>query len=132
MSTPFFLVTGGLSYRNSLTIGPSDTPHLSPLEKTPCQVRSISLDSCVFDSVSIPDLIKIDVEGAELLVLHSAEGLLARFRPRLILGVHPYWLPRPQSVPQIFALLDRHGYRVEEENKVEFNGGYVADYLCSC
>jgi hypothetical protein len=27
MSTPFFLVNGGLSYRNSLTIGPSDPPN---------------------------------------------------------------------------------------------------------
>jgi FkbM family methyltransferase len=131
LSTPFYLVNGGLSCRNSLTIGPSDTPHLTPLEKTLRPTRTITLDRYVLDSGRIPDLIKIDVEGGELLVLQGAEKLLSQHHPRLILGVHPFWLPRTQSVRQICALLDRHGYRTEEEVKVEFAGGYIADYLCS-
>src|SRR5438874_2540691 len=31
-AVPFFLVNGGLSFRNSLTIGADDTPHVTPLE----------------------------------------------------------------------------------------------------
>jgi len=36
-----------------------------------------------------PDVIKIDVEGAELLVLRGAEELLARAAPTLVIAVHP-------------------------------------------
>ena len=36
-----------------------------------------------------PWLLKIDVEGAELLVLQGAEGLAERLRPQLLISVHP-------------------------------------------
>jgi FkbM family methyltransferase len=130
-SVPFFLVNGGLSFRNSLTIGPNETLHVTPAEKTRTEVPSITLDRFCLDSGSYPDLIKIDVEGAELLVLRGAENLLARGKARLILGVHPYWLPRSQCVQQVWDLLGRHGYRVQDERRTEFDGGYVADYLCT-
>ena len=35
-----------------------------------------------------PDVIKIDVEGAEVLVLHGIEGLLMKWRPRMIISTH--------------------------------------------
>jgi FkbM family methyltransferase len=129
-STPFFLVNRGLSCRNSLTIGARETPYLTTGEKTACEVRSLTLDRYMLDSGRIPSLIKIDVEGAELLVLQGSEGLLSKHHPKLIVGVHPYWMPPSHSVRQIFDLLNRHGYRVKEQQKVEFSGGYIADYLC--
>jgi FkbM family methyltransferase len=128
---PFFLVNNGLSFRNSLTIGPDETPHVTPAEKTRTEVPSITLDRFCQDSGSDPDLIKIDVEGAELLVLQGARRLLERRRPGLIIGVHPFWLPRSQSVRQIQDLLEAYGYRVRDERGIEFDGGYVADYLCT-
>ncbi len=130
-SVPFFLVNRGLSFRNSLTIGPDDTPYVTAEEKTKYDVGSVTLDRFVEDSAIIPDVIKIDVEGAELLVLQGAESLLARHHPSLILGVHSYWLPRWQNVDQILDFVHRHQYQIEEEHMVSFEGGYVADYLCS-
>jgi FkbM family methyltransferase len=130
-AVPFFLVNSGLSFRNSLTIGADDTPHISVAEKTRYEVASTTLDRFVSDSGIIPNVIKIDVEGAELLVLQGAERLLARYRPYLILGVHSYWLPRSQTVGQIFEFLSRYEYRIEDEHAVQFEGGYVADYLCA-
>src|SRR5947199_625829 len=44
---PFYLVNQGLSFRNSLTIGPDDTPFLSPKDKLRIDVICTTLDSCV-------------------------------------------------------------------------------------
>lgn len=127
----FFLLNGGLSFRNSLTIGPAATPFVTAAEKRECQVSSITLDRFVADSGIVPDVIKIDVEGAELLVLRGARQVLAQHRPSLLLGVHPYWLPRSDSTRDIFDLLESLGYEIKDENVVRFEGGYVADYLCT-
>lgn len=53
------------------------------------EVTLVSLDD-LSESGSIPDpnLLKIDVEGAELGVLHGASRLLARARPTILLATH--------------------------------------------
>jgi FkbM family methyltransferase len=130
-AVPFFLVNKGLSFRNSLTIGADDTSYVTVAEKTKHDVGSITLDRFVLDSGIVPEVIKIDVEGAELLVLQGAACLLARYSPYLIVGVHSYWLPRSQTVGQIFDFLTRYGYEIRDEHVVRFEGGYVADYLCT-
>lgn len=53
-----------------------------------------------------PDLVKIDVEGAEAAVLAGAEQLLGAVRPVLIVEV-----ALPNS-PAVTAVLRRHGYRL--------------------
>lgn len=128
-STSFFLLNGGLSFRNSLTIGQDDTPYIRSTEKTMCEVESITLDHFVSSSGMIPDAIKIDVEGAELYVLRGARRTIARYRPALLLGIHPYWLPRSQTVRQIFDFLDRYEYEIQGEHIVQFENSYLADYL---
>ena len=125
-----FLINEGLSFRNSLTIGEDDTPYLTSSQKTRIDVASITLDGFVLSSGMVPDVIKIDVEGAELLVLEGAQAVLSTYHPVLILGTHPFWLPRTQSIEQIFAVLNRHDYRIVEEHTVTFGDTYLADYLC--
>lgn len=53
-------------------------------------VASITLDSCVYGEKRLPppNLIKIDVEGAEMEVLAGASRMLAEFHPRVFLEVH--------------------------------------------
>jgi FkbM family methyltransferase len=129
-AVPFFLVNKGLSFRNSLTIGADDTPYITPEEKTRCEVAAITLDRFCEESNLIPDVFKIDVEGAELFVLQGAEHLLERYHPTLIIAIHSYWLPRSQTVDQIFDLLNHYGYDVQDKHMSEFEGGFAADYLC--
>ena len=58
-----------------------------------------------------PLLIKVDVEGAELIVLQGAVELLSQRRPTLLLSVHPGFLPRfGASTDDVVALLRKHGY----------------------
>ena len=127
---PFFLVNGGLSFRNSLTIGDDNTPYIAKNQKTRCDVAAVTLDRFAEDSGIAPDLIKIDVEGAELRVLQGTERVLGNFRPQLIVGVHPYWLPQSDTVEEIFRLLERHGYEVKDAHIELFDDTYLADYWC--
>jgi FkbM family methyltransferase len=129
--SPFFLINEGLSFRNSLTIGGSDVPYVCPENKTRATVRSLTLDGFTSSSGIVPNVIKIDVEGAEWLVLEGARRLLAEHHPDLIVGVHPFWLPASQSVDRILSFLEQLGYRVTQTHKVEFEDTYIADYFCT-
>jgi FkbM family methyltransferase len=126
---PFYLINEGLSFRNSLTIGPDDTPYIDPENKLRINVSCTTLDSFVELSGIVPDLVKIDVEGAELLVLEGARHVLERHHPVLILGVHPYWLPRAHSVEQLFVMLEDLGYKIAAQHILHFDNSYLADYL---
>jgi FkbM family methyltransferase len=128
--SPFFLINHGLSFRNSLTIGGNDVPYVHPEDKTRTTVRSLTLDSFTSSSGIVPDVIKIDVEGAEWLVLEGARQLLAEHHPDLIVGVHPFWLPVSHSVDQILGFVEQLGYEITDAHKVEFEDTYVADYFC--
>jgi FkbM family methyltransferase len=128
---PFVLVNGGLSFRNSLTTAADDVPYLALDAKSKIEVASVSLDNFCRQSGLIPNLIKIDVEGADLLVLQGAERILTECSPIVILGVHPYWLPKPQHPADIANFLHRHGYEIRDEHVVRFDDTYLADYLCT-
>jgi FkbM family methyltransferase len=52
------------------------------------QIPSISLDSYLANGESSPDVIKIDVEGAEAAVLEGAKQLLQARHPDLIIALH--------------------------------------------
>ena len=56
-------------------------------------MRSLTLDGFARFSGIVPDLIKIDCGGAELLCSKAPEELLAAHHPDLIVGVHPFWMP---------------------------------------
>jgi FkbM family methyltransferase len=73
-----------------------------------------SLDGLLLGAMSpgTPMLIKIDVEGAELIVLRGASGLLRLHRPTLLLSVHPQFLPSfQQSKEDVSKFLGDHAYR---------------------
>ena len=58
-----------------------------------------------------PDVIKIDVEGAERLVLHGASALFTETRPVLVLEVFAPWQRHFGYGPMdLFAILDAYGY----------------------
>jgi FkbM family methyltransferase len=73
-----------------------------------------SLDGLLLGAIpeGRPMLVKIDVEGAELVVLRGATGLLRRNRPTLLLSVHPQFLPSfRQSAADVAEFLRACDYR---------------------
>jgi hypothetical protein len=75
-------------------------------------VRACSLDAIVSSSgISRVDVLKIDVEGAELLVLKGAQETLARFRPYLLVELDDDLLkPMQTSSSEVISFLQGLGY----------------------
>jgi len=55
--------------------------------------------------------VKIDVEGAEMLVLRGSEALLRRFHPFLQVEVHGMFMKNKDSIDELFEFLENIGYR---------------------
>jgi FkbM family methyltransferase len=80
-------------------------------------VPSWTLDSLLGRRISPPVLVKIDVEGAEALVLRGAARLLSEHRPAILMEVH-----NASAGRQAIELLTRAGYRSWQ---IGVNGGLV-------
>ena len=51
--------------------------------------KQVTIDDFVQENNCIPELLKIDVEGAEIDVLLGGEKVLKKYHPQIILSVHP-------------------------------------------
>ena len=72
------------------------------------RVRAVSLDALLAaGEVSPPALMKVDVEGAELMLLRGAKNLLATHRPKLFMEIHSRELARDCR-----AFLEPLGYEI--------------------
>lgn len=73
------------------------------------QVRTVALDGLLAaGKIQRPSVVKIDVEGAELLVLRGARNLLANHRPTLFIEIHS-----PELSRDCRTLLEAIGYDVQ-------------------
>jgi FkbM family methyltransferase len=126
----FFLVDTGDSPMNSLTTGAPDTPLMNGRNIRKTSIQTITIDTFCREAGLSPNLVKIDVEGAELLVLRGATQLLSESFPTIILAVHPYWLPKGQSTQQILELLTSHGYTVYDWEGHRVENLQSGEYLC--
>jgi len=132
-SVSFFLLNEGEHPSNSLVFSHDDVPNMaeSLIEtRREIAVPTVTLDGFCAEHQLRPALIKIDVEGAELMVLNGAVRLLSEVRPRLILAVHPWWLPEGQTTADIVSFLASHNYRIQTEAGVETSALDYGEYLC--
>ncbi len=65
-----------------------DLIHAQSAPTASVEVACTTLDTWVADNGIQPDVLKIDVEGAETLVLEGAVDTLAHARPRIVLSTH--------------------------------------------
>ena len=77
----FFESSNGSHPKNSLLMGPELGVKRS--------VEATTLDSYCEKNALYPDVLKIDVEGAEFYVLEGAKKLLSTKRPIIYLSLHP-------------------------------------------
>lgn len=88
-------------------------------------VEAVSLDDFVYrESHPVPNLIKIDVEGAEGKVLVGARRLLKEFKPIIICELHG-----PEPAREVYQELNKWGYQFEDLSGAELvtipNYGHV-------
>jgi FkbM family methyltransferase len=77
-------------------------------------VPSVTLDVFCRERGVRPDIIKIDVEGAELRVLRGARELLTTHKPRVLCEVHPKQMENcGSSLENFYSYLKSVGYGVE-------------------
>jgi FkbM family methyltransferase len=126
----FFLVDTGDSPMNSLTSGGAGAPFMQGHDIRKLAIQTITLDTFCSQVGLRPDLVKIDVEGAELMVLRGASKVMSESCPTIILAVHPYWLPKGQSTRQIFEFLTTHGYTMYASTGCRVDYLQFGEYLC--
>jgi FkbM family methyltransferase len=87
-------------------------PH-APAQITAVRVPSATLDDVVGRHALAPAFVKVDVEGAETLVLDGARDTLRRFRPAVLCEVDVRLLRTLGSTPAaVFRAFDSLDYRV--------------------
>jgi FkbM family methyltransferase len=89
-------------------------------DRKPIKIHVTSLDLFVAEN-SVPkvDLIKIDAEGSEYDVLLGAQNVIAKYKPIIILALHPPLIVNNnQDITNIYDFLTNHNYTIIHDNKV--------------
>ena len=77
------------------------------------QVSASTLDQVVSEFNVVPDLIKIDIEGAELACLKGAIKTIQLYQPEIVLSVHPRQMQEMGNhVEELEVFLHQMGYDV--------------------
>lgn len=78
--------------------------------------KAITLDDYVKNNkINSIDLIKIDTEGAELLVFNGAHNVLKSMKPKIVFEcAEPLCKSFNHSVIDVLSLLKEYGYKIEE------------------
>ena len=90
-------------------------------------VQCQSIDGLMQQGYDKPDIIKIDVEGAEYDVLTGAKNTLQLYRPNILLATHDCHLPGVQE--KCVHFLEQLGYRLQHTGKHNKYMDGLDDYI---
>lgn len=114
-----FLDTGSAIGQKLAALGENGAPSRN------IRVRTMTLDAAA-EQFGAPDLIKLDVEGAENLVLEGGKNVMSEHRPALVVEVHG-----EERCARFYDLMKGYGYRCETAGGVVINdGGYHHQVVC--
>jgi FkbM family methyltransferase len=129
-TVPLYVVNRGESFLNSLVDHAMESADESgTARKSSVKVETVTLDGFCAARGLRPDLVKIDVEGTELLALRGARRLLEDGRAKFIVAMHPTWLPQGQTAEEAFEIFRAAGYRTVRSQVTRYEGADFGDYL---
>ena len=106
------------------------SPARDGLEYSPVHRQQTTLDSFCRGHRLSPEIIKIDVEGAETDVIKGARNVLTRHRPKIFLSVHPRKLEDlGSSTEELVTLLTELDYVCQEIDGSPIELFQLAEYL---
>jgi FkbM family methyltransferase len=129
-SVDFVLIDGGKHSSNSFTVA-DESPYILEQQKTVIRVPMTTIDITCKKSNVKPTLIKIDVEGAEFFVLKGAEQTITKYRPSIVIGIHPFWMPKYQSTGDIIQFLRTHNYEIKNFDGCLVDELKYGDYIAT-
>ncbi len=92
--------------------------------------EQITLDDFAKEYKVSPDVIKIDVEGAEYNVLKGANEIIKKYSPVIFLSVHPRQLALfGASVEKLQEIISQSGYRIRGNDGAEVNHVEFGEYV---
>ncbi|MFZ1703077.1 MAG: FkbM family methyltransferase [Saprospiraceae bacterium] len=111
-------------YNSIETTQYEDEKWASSVKSKEVTVESVSLDDYVTTHGDIPDMIKIDVEGAELKVIKGANNILKNHKPLVIMEFIPPKIQDWDNDAHYLAVqemlnLGYEGFRILEDGQVE-------------
>ncbi len=117
------------SHRQMLSFSKIDTEGASYVRNgnVQMQVRGIAIDDFVAEGNPPPDVLKIDVEGAEYDVLMGSRNVIQKYRPRILLATHDSHLPGVKQ--KCLELLGQWGYQAKHTGHFNKNHAGLDDYL---
>ena len=93
-------------------------------------INQISIDYFCKESGIVPDVIKIDVEGAELNVLKGAKETILKYKPIIYLSVHPTHLKElGYELRQLKDLIKSLKYKIEDFQGNKINNIKFSEYI---
>jgi len=95
------------------------------------EVEAISLDEYLDGRNIVPNVIKMDVEGAELKILSGMKKTIRSYHPTMIIEVHPLHLGK-KGVKILLETLKDHGYRLFKVQEEGLSEGSVNDLYEFC
>tara|TARA_B100001093_G_scaffold488005_1_gene524809 strand:- start:524 stop:1333 length:810 start_codon:yes stop_codon:yes gene_type:complete len=95
------------------------------------KIEQTTIDFFCKDKNIIPEIIKIDAEGAELDILKGSINILKSYHPIIFLSVHPKILSyKKQTTDELFNLLKNLNYKVFDKNDMETDEFLLDEYIC--
>ena len=128
--TEFSLINEGSHSSNSITFSrKAEVPFVgTALQQVVVPVTTVDA-YCAANGLT-PQVIKIDVEGAELEVLLGAAETIRSARPVILMGVHPFWWPDDQPPGAITELLNGLNYTTRTTQGAIAAPETYADFIC--
>ncbi len=129
-TTELSLIDDGIHSSNSMTFSrKSNVPYIGNTVKQ-VVVPITTIDAFCAKSGLTPQVLKIDVEGAELEVLLGAVETIRRVRPIILMGVHPFWWPDDQPPSALTRFLESVNYSTRTTLGEVGPPEIYADLLC--